>query len=227
MKMALFKSEEEKRAEEKRKLKETEENILKKREYIGSVGASNTGYSFSEGFRNTDKIRFKKTKFKIYDDKIMIERHKTLINLSDIKEIFQETDDEAIIILNNDNGIPISPVNSKYKSERRELKAFINILNRLIEKNRPNISTNESNPTNPTKSEDKFDKLIKLGEMHDKGLLSDEEFASLKQELLGNNEETLTTPENKIESSTNTCENCGAEVSNEDAFCSECGTQIN
>lgn len=225
--MALFKSEEEKRSEEERKLKEAEEKILKEKEYIGSVGARNTGYSFSEGFRNTDKIRFKKTKFKIYDNKIMIERHKTLINLSDIKEIFQETDHEAIIILNNDDGIPISPVNRKYKSEIRELKAFINVLNRLIEKNKSNINTDEPNTPSPAKSEDKFDKIIKLGEMHDKGLLSDEEFTSLKQELLGNNTETTNTNENNFESSTNTCENCGAEVSNDDAFCSECGTQIN
>ena len=41
-------------------------------------------------------------------------------------------------------------------------------------------------------TEDKFNKLIKLGEMHDKGLLSDEEFASLKQELLAEDTTTKT-----------------------------------
>ena len=76
-------------------------------------------------------------------------------------------------------------------------------------------------------SEDKFDKLIKLGEMHDKGLLSDDEFISLKDELIsGNDDNAPVAPEDTIETSGTTCGNCGAEISPDDAFCSECGTQI-
>ncbi len=219
--MALFKSFEE-------KLIEAENKILKEREYIGQVGAKYTGYSFSEGFRNTDKIRFKKTKFKIYDDRILIERHRTFINILDIKEIFQETDKEAIIILNNDNAIPISGMHN-IESERIELKAFINILNKLIKDNKSNTNNHVSNTYNHVNHEDKFDKLIKLGEMHDKGLLSDEEFASLKNELLsGNtNETTNHSKADNVKTPFNTCENCGADVSPDDAFCSECGTKIN
>ena len=59
--------------------------------------------------------------------------------------------------------------------------------------------------------------------MHDKGLLTDEEFFSLKQELLsGTNDDTTST-----ENDENVCKNCGAEVSPNDAFCSECGSKIN
>lgn len=211
--MAFFKSFEE-------KLTEAENKILTEKEYIGQVGARNTGYSFSEGFRNADKIRFKKTKFKIYDDRIMIERHRTFINFSEIKEIFQEIDKEAIIILNNNDIIPIAGMHN-IESERIELKAFINILNKLIKKNKAN--NNNKITRNP---EDKFDKLIKLGEMYDKGLLSDDEFASLKQELLsGNNKDSPVINEN-VETSRTTCKNCGAEISSNDSFCGECGTKI-
>lgn len=81
---------------------------------------------------------------------------------------------------------------------------------------------------NSANSEDKFDKLIKLGEMHDKGLLSDEEFASLKQELLSENDETASnqSEENDAEISENVCENCGTEIAEDSIFCAECGTKI-
>ena len=62
--------------------------------------------------------------------------------------------------------------------------------------------------------------------MYDKGLLSDDEFASLKQELLsGNNEDSAVINEN-VETSRTTCKNCGAEISSNDSFCGECGTKI-
>lgn len=88
------------------------------------------------------------------------------------------------------------------------------------------MSNRNNNDEISRNSEDKSDKLIKLGEIYDKGLLSDEEFASLKQELLaGNNEDTI--PNINDEPLDTTCENCSAEVSSEDAFCNECGTKIN
>ncbi|MEE0940203.1 zinc-ribbon domain-containing protein, partial [Methanobrevibacter sp.] len=59
------------------------------------------------------------------------------------------------------------------------------------------------------------------------GLLSNEEFASLKQELLSENNNEKAPVENNIEASTKYCGNCGAEVSPDNAFCTECGTQIN
>ena len=96
----------------------------------------------------------------------------------------------------------------------------------FVEKNKTNTNTIETNTNNQQKSEDKFDKLIKLGEMYNQGLLSNEEFTSLKQVLLARNNEN-TTPESDNEPSNTTCENCGAEISSNDSFCSECGTKIN
>ena len=149
-----------------------------------------------------------------------------IVEFSNIKEIFQEYDYEVILILNNDDGIPLQARNSG-ASGRRELKAFLNILNKLIEENKTNTNTTESNINNTVNSEDKFEKLIKLGEMYDKGLLTDEEFASLKQELLSGNNQDATNTFEEFEPLENICVYCGAEISPDDAFCSECGTEIN
>ena len=45
-------------------------------------------------------------------------------------------------------------------------------------------------------------------------------------DLYGNNENSPVQSES-FETSENACENCGADVSPNDVFCSECGTQIN
>lgn len=225
--MAFFKTEEERKAEEERKLKEAEEEILTSRRFWGKVGQIHQGLSSFGlwGVRDNGKAKFKPTKFELHDDKLLIVRNRQIIQLSQIKEIFFEDSFEAIIILINGNGIPIQGTGSK---GRRELKAFINVLNKLIKDYNSNSNNIKLNTNNEEKSEDKFDKLIKLGEMHDKGLLSDEEFTSLKQELLsGNNDEAPVAPEEDVETLENTCENCGANISPDDAFCSECGTQLN
>ena len=124
------------------------------------------------------------------------------------------------IILYEEDPIPISGMYD-LESEHIELKAFINILNRKIK----NIKSNPQSNTNNMTSEDKFDKLIKLGNMYEKGLLSDEEFASLKKELLIDNNDTGQI-ENNIKHSSNFCKNCGVEVSDADIFCGECGTKL-
>ena len=229
--MGFFnKTDEEKRLEEEKRLKREEENIKKAEKMIlddgvfyGKVGHIHQGLSYAGvwGVRNNGKIKFKSSKFRIYDDKILIERNKMVVEYSNIKEIFQEKTFEAIIILNNGDGIPIQGPNF-------DLRAFVNILNRFIEENKSNNDNSVSNNTQISgNSEDKFDKLIKLGEMHDKGLLSDEEFVSLKQELLsGDNAEPAITPEDDVETSENICENCGSEVEEDSKFCAECGTQI-
>ena len=228
--MALFKSEEEKLREEQEEIKYWEDEILKKRIYNGKVGHIHQGLSYAGlwGVRNNGKVKYKSSKFEIHDTRLLIERNKTIIEFSNIKEIFHETDNEAIILLNNDNGIPIKSSTNATPVIRR-FKAFINILNRLVEENKDtsNVS-NEDNNMNSANSEDKFDKLIKLGEMHDKGLLSDEEFASLKQELLSGNDETASnqSEENDAEISENVCENCGTEIAEDSIFCAECGTKI-
>lgn len=231
--MAFFKTEEEKLREEQEDIKYWEDVILKKKIYSGKVGHVHQGLSYAGlwGVRNNGKMKFKSSKFEIHDNKLLIERNKMIIEYSNIKEIFHETDNEAIILLNNDTGIPIKSA-SNAKPVIRIFIAFINILNNLIEETKINstngVSNENSNGVTSGDSEDKFDKLIKLGEMHKNGLLSDEEFASLKQELLsGNNDNAPVAPEENVETSENICENCGSDISPDDAFCSECGTQIN
>lgn len=153
-----------------------------------------------------------------------------------IKEIFEDESlpYEVIIILTNDNGIPIRGKNN-VQTGQRELKAFVNVLTKLIEDNKSNSDNVEANVNSEGNPEGKIDKLIKLGEMHNQGLLSDEEFISLKQELLSSNNEKcvsmsenhIETSEKDIETSENNCENCGACIFPDDIFCSECGTKIN
>lgn len=99
------------------------------------------------------------------------------------------------------------------------------------------------------KSDEKIDKLLQLGEMHEKGLLSDEEFNSMKQDLLDGNEDTMNqnytitntheningnilchndTLINDKEYSDNTkfCIYCGAEIFKDSNFCTECGKPV-
>lgn len=248
--MALFKSDEEKplleekemterekRKKEQKKFKEeslkqrqerikkNENELLKERVFKGKVGSTHTGWTFRDGLRNADKTKFKKTKFQIFDDKLIIERNRNVVHFCDVKEIFYEGKSEALIILDNGNAIPIR------KNNNEELEAFINILNNFIDENKSNTDSIKSNGNNKVNSQensdDKIDKLIKLGEMHDKGLLSDEEFVSLKQELLStNNEEPENTPEEDVETLENICENCGSEVEEDSIFCGECGAKI-
>jgi len=227
--MGLYiKTEEERKLEEEKRLKDEEDKIKKAEKMIlnskafwGKVGHIHQGLSYGGvwGVRDNGKMKFKSSKFTIYDDKILIERNKMVVEYTNIKEIFQEKNSEAIIILNNSDGIPIQ--GSKY-----ELKAFVNILKRLM-KDIKNID-DESKSHISINSEDKIDKIIKLGEMYNNGLLSDEEFAALKKELLEENkQEAPAQSEDNAEPSKNICDNCGTEVSDDSAFCSECGTQIN
>ena len=105
--MAFFKSNEEKQKEYNETLKKMENRILNGEEYEGLVGTTHSGWSFVDGFRNADKTKFKQTKFKISDDKLIIERNRQVILLSNLREIFQDKEYEAIILLNNGDGIPI------------------------------------------------------------------------------------------------------------------------
>ena len=225
--MALFKTEEEKQIEKENKLKEEEKKIWEKKRFNGKVEQIHQGLSTFGlwGVRDNGKTKFKSTRFEFHDDKLLIERNKQIIQLSQIKEIFEDTSlhNEIILILNNDTGIPIRGKNYS-NGGRRKFKAFVNVLNKLIEDNKSNIVNSGAN-TNP---EDKIDKIIKLGEMYDKGLLTDDEFASMKQEIMswGNDDSTESCEEN-VELLEDSCENCGADISPDDAFCSECGTKLN
>ena len=229
--MALFKTDEEKRIEEERKLKEEEKYIWEKRRFYGKVGQIHQGLSTFGlwGVRDNGKAKFKSTRFDIYDDKILIDRNKQIVQFSQIKEIFEDESlvYEVILILVNDTGIPIRGSN-KSASGRRELKAFVNVLNKMIGGNKPDDVNVGENVNFEENSVDKFDKLIKLGEMYENGFLTDEEFALLKQELMvGSNEDTNENFEDNDEPLENSCENCGADISSDSVFCTECGTKLN
>ena len=219
--MALFKSDEEVYEEARNK-------ILSKKEFDGRVGQIHQGLSEFGlwGVMDNGKVKFKPSKFKIYDDKIMIERNRNFINFYDIKEIFQETDLEALLILNNGDVIPIKGKTGA-NNMRIAFKAFLDILKDLIKENKQNpIKSNTENVVSE-KSEDNVDKLIQLGKMYEKGLLSDEEFALMKNNLIyGNNGESTDSNEENTETSNNLCKNCGEEFSEDASFCSECGTKL-
>ena len=211
--MAFFKTEEEKLREEQEKIREEEDLILKNKKFGAQVGHIPQGITTWAGFAVAadNKTKYKFTNFVIYEDKLFIERNKTIVNFSDIKEIFFEDkkNPDAVIVLYSGAGIPIRAYNNQ-KKFKRKFKAFVNVLNRIIKE----YKLNNSIQTNEVKSDDKMDRLIKLGEMYEKGLLTDEEFATMKQNLINGNNEA-------------TCSNCGAEVSADSQFCSECGTKIN
>lgn len=106
-------------------------------------------------------------------------------------------------------------------------EAVMAVINALREHYLNNLEEAEDN-VEKEKTESDIDRLIQLGEMHEKGLLSDEEFISMKQKLMGSNDEnqveddtnSTNTPEKRI------CENCGAEIVENANFCTDCGKPI-
>ena len=78
---------------------------------------------------------------------------------------------------------------------------------------------NQHNTKNSSseKSQSNADELIKYADLYEKGLITEEEFNTLKQKLIGISNE----------SSVKYCGNCGAEVSSDFKFCTECGSPLN
>ena len=94
---------------------------------------------------------------------------------------------------------------------------LVELLNKFIDKNR--VNKTKDNSTNNSSIEE----LEKLANMYEKGLLSDDEFVSMKQNIIGNQNRSETVSEN----STKFCGNCGAEIIENSKFCIQCGNQIN
>ena len=71
--------------------------------------------------------------------------------------------------------------------------------------------------------------LEKIVEMYEKGLLTDDEFSAMKQNIINNDvdvvEDNIVT--NNNDSSPKFCGNCGAEIIEDSKFCIQCGTKLN
>ena len=83
-------------------------------------------------------------------------------------------------------------------------------------------------PKNNSMSE--FEALEKIMNMYKEGLLTDEEFAAMKQNIIGNIERGKTEKEDDTskdnESSSKFCGNCGAEIVENSKFCIKCGNKL-
>ena len=75
----------------------------------------------------------------------------------------------------------------------------------------------------------KADDLVKYAELYEKGLISEEEFNKLKNEII-NGESNLNFNEDILsdkEENKKFCPTCGSEVELDDMFCSSCGNKLN
>lgn len=75
----------------------------------------------------------------------------------------------------------------------------------------------------------KADDLLKYAELYEKGLISEEEFAKLKNEIIhdGSNLDINENTKSDNEEKNKFCPNCGCEVELGDNFCTSCGNKIN
>ena len=76
----------------------------------------------------------------------------------------------------------------------------------------------------------KADDLVKYAELFEKGLISEEEFKKLKNEIIhgeSNPNFNEDTELNYNEKNNNFCANCGSEVEIDAKFCQSCGNKLN
>lgn len=114
--------------------------------------------------------------------------------------------------------------NLKFKQDSIFAEAVVDVMNSLRNyylENKERLDKEfemEQNP--PQEKESNADRLINLGEMYEKGLISDEEFATMKKDIIGNVAEINNQDSKKF------CMNCGAELVENAKFCTECGNRI-
>lgn len=126
-----------------------------------------------------------------------------------------------------------------FRSESVFAEAVMAVINALKEYYLNNLEEEKENSEN-NDGESNIGKIIQLGEMYENGLLSKEEYISMKNELLDahekNNssdnslnqadstEETAT--DNNKRNSNKYCRNCGAKILKDSNFCMECGNPL-
>lgn len=105
------------------------------------------------------------------------------------------------------NRVLFNRCSGKLKNDIDDL--FLNILREKIRENKK--INNHQNKLN-----NKVEELEKIMEMYEKGLLTDDEFSTMKQSIIGNSQDN----------SKEYCNVCGTEILEGSVFCTECGTKI-
>ncbi|MBQ6220044.1 MAG: zinc-ribbon domain-containing protein [Methanobrevibacter sp.] len=80
------------------------------------------------------------------------------------------------------------------------------------------------NTNNNNEGNSDLDRLLRAGELHERGLLSDEEFEDIKNKLLNKN--NTESDINEVESPGMFCPSCGVEIKEEYKFCINCGHEL-
>lgn len=98
---------------------------------------------------------------------------------------------------------------------------FFDLIRNKIKKSKVKSNNNtkviESDSTN-------INELEKIVKMHQDGLLTDDEFIAMKQNIIGSIHDSN---DNSIENNSKFCGNCGAEIIGSSKFCTQCGNQLN
>jgi hypothetical protein len=136
------------------------------------------------GMANYGKTKWQAVQVQFYEKALYIVNYNIQVFYDNIRDI-QITDDGWIsseFIINTNTGETYL-----LKGTTDTVKAFISITLELKEKYMETLNVAEVEAVNQEekdKAESDMDRLIRLGELHERGLLSDEEFETAKKKLL-------------------------------------------
>ena len=99
-------------------------------------------------------------------------------------------------------------------------KIFFDLIrNRISEAKTKNISDEKVMNTNSSN----VDELEKVMKMYQDGLLTDDEFTTMKQNIIGMRNDS----NDSVENSPKFCGNCGSKILDDSKFCTQCGNLLN
>ena len=136
------------------------------------------------GMANYGKTKWQAVQVQFYEKALYIINYNIQIFYDNIRDI-QITDEGWIsseFIINTNTGEAYL-----LKGTTATVKAFISITLELKEKYLETLNVDEVEAVNQgekDKAESDMDRLIRLGELHERGLLSDDEFAEAKKKLI-------------------------------------------
>ena len=99
-------------------------------------------------------------------------------------------------------------------------KIFFDLIRNRINECKTKLNSNENSNTSNV---NELEKIIK---MYQDGLLTDDEFIIMKQNVIGTKCDSENNLNNGLDDSPNFCGNCGAEVVSGSKFCTQCGNQL-